>query len=360
MLSQAEIDALLSGSIEIEKRDSEERINLAEVMEQSSSGNTSSTTKHKNQDKQIKPYNFWSPDRFSKEQMRAIEMIHEDLAERLTSSLPTYLRTNLRPKVVHTEQGRFHDFLQDLGPANLFHLITLAPLPGQIVVTIGPEISYTILELQLGGKSDRRVEGRSLTEIDQLLLRGMVEHMLNDIKAAWSKLVAVEPALDDTTVNYHWVQMVMGNERVMLITFEMTIQSVTGTMNIYIPFTTLKPIASVLNPYLWIAGKKERQPTPNEQQVVLDNLSNVTLPVQVLLGQTKLTFNELLNLQLGDVVHLNQSIHKELPVKIAHSTRFMALVGKSGNHLAAQITRPVESVDNSDIRKLIGKELASM
>jgi flagellar motor switch protein FliM len=73
--------------------------------------------------KKIQVYNFWSPERFSKDQIRAVELVHEDLAERLSSSMPTFIRTSLRPRLVHTEQGRFHDFLKDLPDQSLFHLI---------------------------------------------------------------------------------------------------------------------------------------------------------------------------------------------------------------------------------------------
>lgn len=351
MLSQAEIDALLSGALEIETPNSEEKLNLAEMMGQPPAAPQTSKPQEKKDERQVQPYNFWSPDRFSKEQMRAIEMIHEDLSERLTASLPTFLRTNLRPRVVHTEQGRFHDFLQDLPPASLFHLITLAPLPGQIVLTVSPEISYMILELRLGGKSERTQQHRGLTEIDQHLLRGMVEHMLNDIKASWSKVVVVEPELDDTTVNYHWVQMVMGNERVMLVAFEMTLQSITGTMNIYIPFTLLKPIANLLNPYIWIAGQKERQSNPAERQTIIDNLSQISLPLRVLLGNADVSFSDLMHLQPGDVIRLDQHVGQDLPVVVAGRTRFMSRVGKSGSRLAAQITRVLRQNSSDSSKK---------
>jgi len=338
MLTQAEIDALLNGSIEINAPDSDEKINLAEIL-----GEKPAEQKGKQEkpERQVQAYNFWSPDRFSKEQMRAVELIHEDLAERLASSLPSFLRTNLRPRVAHTEQGRFHDFLKDLAPSSLFHIVTLAPLPGQMIITISPEISYSILELQLGGKSERGQVNRALTEIDQLLLRGMVEHMLNDIKAAWSKLIVVEPGLEDSTVNYHWVQMVMGNERVMLIAFEVTLQSVTGTMNIYIPFTLLKPIANLLNPYIWISGQKDRQPNPAEMDTALRNLSEVQLPLRVLLGNALISFSDLMNLQVGEMIQLNQSTDQDLQVRVADKTRFMGRAGRKGNRLAVQITSRV-------------------
>jgi len=333
MLSQSEIDALLSGTIEIEQSNTQGSVNLAELMD------TQSVTPGKTTSgKTVRPYNFWSPDHFSKDQMRAVELIHEDLAERLTSSLPTFVRTNLRPRVVHTEQGRFHDFLKDLPLSSLFHMITLAPLPGQMILTINPEISYVILEMRLGGQSAQGGKTRQLTEIDQFLLRALVEHMLNDFKAAWSKVVAIEPSLDDSTINQHWVQMVMGNERVMLITFELTLNNVTGLMNVYIPFLMLKPIANVLKPHTLFTGRKERQIDPKMRKLAAENLSEVKLPVRVFLGNATCTLGNLTQMKTGEVILLNTKTNQDVVVQVATRTCFKARIGKVGNHIAAQIT----------------------
>jgi flagellar motor switch protein FliM len=337
MLSQSEIDALLSGSIEIEQSDSEGSVNLAELMDKPGTpqGKTASG-------KQVHPYNFWSPDHFSKDQMRAVELVHEDLAERLTSSLPTFVRTNLRPRLVHTEQGRFHDFVKDLPPSSLFHMITLAPLPGQVILTINPEISYVILEQRLGGQSESGAKTRQLTEIDQFLLRALVEHMLNDFKASWSKVVAVEPSLNDSTTNQHWVQMIMGNERVMLITYELTLNNVTGLMNIYIPFNLLKPIANILKPQIWFTSRKEQLIDPQTRKKTAENLSEVKLDVRVFLGNAGCTFAQLSNLKPGMIIPLNTSTDEEVVVQVATRPCFKARIGKIGNQLAAQITSPVD------------------
>jgi len=344
MLSQAEIDALLAGAIEIEEHNGQGRVNLAELMGQEPTVQKAQTSSERN----VQPYNFWSPDRFSKEQMRAVEMVHEDLAERLTTSLPSFLRTNLRPRVVHIEQGRFHDFLKDLPANSLFHVITLAPLPGQMVLMISPDIGVVILEQRLGGRVDREKRERNLTEIDQSLLRGLVEHMMNDLKAAWSKVVTVEPGIEDTTVNQHWVQMMMGNERMMLVTFELTIQDTTGTMNIYIPFSMLKPIANDLNPHAWIAGKKEKSADPVARQAAMDSIYQISLPVDVLLGKTKITIQEFIDLEPGDVLKLESAPNQELPVFVANEIRFYALAGKVGNHVAAQIVRAAHAEKDDD------------
>jgi flagellar motor switch protein FliM len=247
----------------------------------------------------------------------------------------------LRPRVVHTEQGRFHDFMADLNEGTIFHLLTMNPLPGQMVVTISPDISYVILEQRLGGQVDRDARQRPLTEIDQALLRGMIEHILGDIKASWSRLAPVEPSLDDSTTNSHWVQMMLGNERVMLVILEMTIQEVSGMMNIYIPFATLKPVAQNLNPHMWISGYKDRSPDPATRNLALEGLSLVTLPVRVFLGNTRLPLSQIVNLQPGDIVRLDTPVNQDLPVQVADQTCFLGRVGRHGTRLAAQITTVV-------------------
>jgi flagellar motor switch protein FliM len=337
MLSQAEIDALLNGAIELDQKDGMDRVNLAEMMGNQPVEAPQEVVKE-GKERRITAYNFWSPDRFSKEQMRAVELVHEDLTERLTTALPTFLRTNVRPRMVHTEQGRFHDFLKDFASNTLFHMITLAPLPGQMVFTLSPNVSYMILEQRLGGKIEGRIQERPLTEIDQSLLRGLVEHMLGDIKAAWSKVVGIEPTLEDSTTNQHWVQMMMGNERVMLLTFELNVQSTTGTMNMFIPFNTLKPIANVLNPHIWIAGRKERQEDPVARQTAIDQLNRVMLPINVILGTAEIKFSEVLKLKVGDVIQLDAGVNDPLTIQVSKKNQFTGKVGRSGKHLGAQIT----------------------
>ena len=359
MLTQAEIDALLSGALQIDQSDGSTGVNLADLMGQpgaasqpaasgfpTAGGMPGAGKAHAEEGAgKIQAYNFWSPDRFSKEQMRAVELVHEDLAERLTTSLPTFLRTNLRPRLVHTEQGRFHDFLKDFPVNSLFYLMSLAPLPGQMVLTLSPNVNYIVLEQRLGGRNEGKFFDRILTDIDQALLRGLVEHMLGDIKAAWSKVVSIEPTLEDITTNQHWVQMILGNDRAMLLTFEINIQSVTGTMSIFVPFNLLKPIANELNPHLWITGRKEQQSDNSARQAAMKNLYDIGLQTRVVLGEINLPLSEILRLQPGDIIRLDTALDQELKMAVGNQTRFTVKSGKVGKQMACQVTGVIHDSD---------------
>jgi len=350
MLTQNEIDALLSGSVppvdSIEEPSSSPALPVETVPQR---------PVKKPKDTEIRPYNFWSPDRFSKEQMRGVDVMHEDLAERLATSLPPLLRTNLKPRVVFSEQGRFHDLLRDLQPGGLFHLITMAPLPGQMVITISMNINQVILEYRLGGRAERVHKKNELSEIDQMLLRDVIAHMLPDIKAAWGKIVAVQPQLEESTTNYHWVQMTMGNDKVMLIAFELVFQDTTGIMNIYIPFSMLKPVAPLLRPHAWLVGGKERSGDAETNSDAMGRLASVKVPFRVILGQTGITIGELANLHPGDILQLNTAVQDDLTVQVVNRSLFSARIGQISDRLAIQITGRAAPEANESFLSAIGQ-----
>jgi flagellar motor switch protein FliM len=340
MLSQSEIDALLKSSGENESSQDGERFSPVSLLDADSPD-----LQKKKEGKSVRPYNFWYPDRFSKEHLRAVEVLHEDLADRLGTSLPPYLRTSVRPRVVRLEQGQLHELMVDISHDSLFHIISLSPLSGQIVVTISQNVNFVILEQRLGSMGKRIHLREELTEIDQLLLRDLAEYILGDIKASWNKIITVEPRLEEST-SYHWVQMTMGKERMLQVTFEMIFQDVTGYLNIFIPFTMLKPITHLLKPHLWImSGPRERTPAEVNRREAAQRLAQMMLPLRVILGQAELTLGELANLTPGDIIPLSTPVHNELQVQVVDRPRFLALPGRIGKNLAVRITRPINPDD---------------
>jgi flagellar motor switch protein FliM len=332
MLSQSEIDNLVSNVTEDNTAQDE------------GSGGTGSekwsgeSVAEKEDDKKVRPYNFYATERFSKEQIRAVMLVHEDMAERFSSTLLPFLRSEMIFKVANLEQGRFEELVQELPEDSLFHMISLQPLPDKLVFIISPELCWVILGRLLGGDGDTTEPPGGMTEIGQSLMSMFVEQMLEDMKTAWSKFTSLEPKLDDTTLNQQWVQMKMANARVLLLTFDITLMQTSGTMSLFIPFTTLKPVANLLNPYIWITGSKEKKTNAVAQDKVLRKLKEVNLPVKVTLGNADLSLEEMMSLQVGDIIRLHSFTDGELEMDVAGRTQFKVRVGRVRNRLAVQIS----------------------
>jgi flagellar motor switch protein FliM len=109
-------------------------------------------------------------------------------------------------------------------------------------------------------------------------------------------------------------------------------------MSIFIPFNTLKPITNVLNPHIWIAGRKEQQQDPAARQRAFETTMNAVVPVKAILGNANLTLKDLMNLSVGDVIELDKNIDSPLVVQVANKKQFYARVGRSRKNLGIQIT----------------------
>lgn len=355
MLTQAEIDALLANELNAQNPPGTQGPGQPQAVGAAAEGTVAGAgpgvagdEDQAGRQRTIRPYNFWSPDLLSKEQLRAVELIHEDLAERLGTTLPAYLRTDLRLRLALVDQGRFDDLINDLPPQTLFNILTLEPLPGHAILIISDEISWVILERLLGGggRNENRDSprpgtggrgGGKLTEIGQVLLRGVVEHILAEMKVSWDKVITLTPRLEDSTLHYNRVRILMGSARVALITFELVIQGVSGTINLYIPFSMLKPIAEALNPYTWLSGREKQRQDESDRQKLREHVLDMHVPLCVILGSAEVSMADLVNLRPGDVIRLQTPVGHHLPVHIGGSVRFSAQPGLLGRKLAMRI-----------------------
>ena len=352
MLEQSEIDAMMSNKIDINNKDvckdqispdaCDDHIGKKEESENEKSNSKQlKVSGNLNKKENVQKYNFWSPERFSKDQVRAIELIHEDLCELLINSLPHFLHSDVDIQHVHSEQDRFQSFLDDSEEKTIFHVISLPPLPGEIILSITPDLCLKILDHLLGSMYDGETVNREITDIDRNLMRCLIEYILEDVKKAWSKIMAIVPRLDDSTDNKQWVQTIYGNNRVISVSYQITLSEKNGMMSFYIPFSTLKPIANLLHPHLWITEKKVKEPDKNLKMANLNSVQHVTLPVNVNLGSANVTFEDLLNLDVGDVIQLDTCVNQSLVMYVDDKVRFLTKVGKSGNKIAVQVVTPM-------------------
>ncbi|MBQ7454308.1 MAG: flagellar motor switch protein FliM, partial [Selenomonadaceae bacterium] len=64
--------------------------------------------------KKIKVYDFRRPDKFSKDQIRTLYMLHESFARMLNTYMSSHLRTLVNVDVASVEQLTYQEFVQSL------------------------------------------------------------------------------------------------------------------------------------------------------------------------------------------------------------------------------------------------------
>ena len=141
-------------------------------------------------DKKIKLYDFRRPDKFSKDQIRTISMIHETFARLSTTTLSALLRMATDIRVASVDQLTFNEFNHSIPDPTTLAVIDLPPLTGSAVIEIDPEITFAIMERVFGGNPDRKQNlRRGITEIESSIIEHIIVKLLNNITKSWSNII---------------------------------------------------------------------------------------------------------------------------------------------------------------------------
>lgn len=318
VLSQNEIDALLNA------------LSTGEVDAQEMKEDTV--------EKKVKNYDFKNPQKIAKEQLRTLEIIHENFARLFQTFLSGYLRASVRAEVLTVDQYAYSEFSNAISNPAFLSIMTMEPLSGQILLDISPNIAFAVIDRLLGGEGDQASELRNFTEIEQNLLKRMMLKTVDIISEAWDNVIILTPSLEKIETNAQFAQIVPPSETISLVTMNVTVGEIEGLLNVCIPHLVIEPILNKLNTKLWFSTTKQGA-TEEDKESLQKRIRNTKVPVTADLGATTLTVLDLLELQTGDVISLNKNVEDEVEVKVGSYRKFCGILGANKKNMAVKITR---------------------
>jgi flagellar motor switch protein FliM len=324
VLSQAEVESLLSA---MDSRDTEIIADAA-------------TSRLKQREK-ISPYDFKRPERVGKEQMRALQTMHEAFGRNFGAALSALLRTIVELKLTSVDQLTYSEFVFSLENPTCFNLINASPLEGQLILDINLSLLFPIIDRLLGGGSDSTPPARRpLTEIELRLVSRITDLFCKEMKQAWENVLDLNLSVDHVESNPQLVQIVPPNEVVVLISFELTIGDARGMMNLCIPFNAIERISTQLSSNSWVSyGKKSA--TPENIRRIGSQLSGAVVEVIVDLAETNISTADLIGLRVGDIIATEKDIDRPLVVSIEGRPKFHAKPGAFKGRKAIQVIGPI-------------------
>lgn len=296
---------------------------------------------------EVRPYDFKRPERVSKDQMRALQTLHEAFARNFGASLSGFLRTIVEVKVANCEQMTYAEFISGLPNPTSFNLIEPKPLEGQMCLEISPLIIYPIIDRLLGGtNSELFIPQRPLTQIETRLISKVTTRGLAALSEAWQSIKALQFEITATESNPQLVQIVPPNEVVIVIGFELKMASRAGTMNLCIPYNVIEPIMEDLSSQNWFAASKTAK-SPEMHSRISGQLSHAPLTVTGLLAETTITLRDLYGLSVGDLIVTEKSASGNLVLCVEDEKAFLAHIGQYKGQRAMKIVRAVQPGDRT-------------
>ncbi len=302
--------------------------------------------------RKIKIYDFKRPDKFSKEQIRTVSIMHETFARLTTTSLSANLRALVHVHVASVDQLTYEEFIRSIPNPTTLAVINMDPLKGSAVLEVDPSVTFAIIDRLFGGKGEGTKVTRDLSDIEQSVMEGIIVRILGNMREAWSQVIDLRPRLGQIETNPQFAQIVPPTEMVVLVTLETKVGEVEGMMNFCIPYLTIEPIISKLSAQYWYSSVRRGTTTEN-LNILRERLSSIEVPVVAEIGSMNLTVRDVLALSMGDVIRLsNVRTRDPMDLKVGNKPKFQCRPGVVGNKLAVQITEKLEDLSKEDFEEL--------
>jgi flagellar motor switch protein FliM len=324
ILSQEEIDALLTSAADIERASRAENA--------------------KNAKEAVIVYNFRRPDRVSKEQMRSLHFLHDRFARNVGTSLSAYLRAVTEVSILSVEQFTYSEFLMSLADPTAFYGVSMRPLEGLGALELNPNVAFTMIDRMLGGSGRGVGVNRAQTEIEQNVTDAVVKLLLENLTETWRGIVDVHFRISGRETRPQMLQVSAPNEVVVLLSFDVRIADTRGVLNFCIPAAAIEAVGGSFA-RSW--HRTRREPTPAERAALHSNLLRVRLPVAAAI-ETQLAAGELLEMRAGDILTLGHPVDQAVEVRVQGKPKFLGRPRQSGKG-AAMAVEQVLTAMHSDM-----------
>lgn len=286
---------------------------------------------------QVKNYDFARPAKFSKEHLRTLEIIFEHYGRLLYTNLPAYLRKNVQVEVMNSEAVAYSEFANALSNPVLLGIIDFAPLKGNILMDLAPNLGYAIIDRLLGGTGTSLEKKRDFSEIEITIIERIISICIDLLREPWLNVVELSPRLEKIETNSQFAQIISPSEMIAIVTLNLKIGDVEGLMNICLPYITLEPVMDKLNTKYWYSTMQDKEESAYGDKIEA-LISRAVVPLKAVLGTSSISVSDFANLQKGDIIKLDSGIEEELTVFVGNIGKFKALPGSAEENYAVRIT----------------------
>ena len=328
VLSQSEIDALLSAL---------------------SSGELTPEELPKDEEKQkIKPYDFRRPQKFSKDHIRTLELIHDNYARIISNYLTAQVRNNVKVRIESVQQITYEEFIHSVSNPTILTIFKMPPLSGSILFETSPQFVFEIVDVLLGGDGMGKYKLREFTDIDKNIIKHVNNGLISNLRLAWEDVLEVQPEIEGIETNPALNQTLAPNEPVALITFSVDMGSSNTFINICIPYLSIEKVLDKLVVQYWFQENNENLLKESKEKL-RERLNFVDIGLSAVLGDTSITVDDFLKLTVGDVIPLDVKCSEPVKLKIENEPYFYAKPGIIGKNMGVQILDIIDKdVDNNE------------
>lgn len=286
-------------------------------------------------------YDFTQQRKLVRARMPGLKIIFDRFQRTYRQTLSSLVRKVVLVEYLQTEMQRYGEWISNLSVPSCLTILRLSPLIGQAIVSLEPAFVYTLIDSIFGGGRTgqyRKKEG-DFTSIELKMIQKLVLYCTADLEKAWSTIHELNFEFVRTDTNPEYVSIVAPSDVVVVTDIGITFEDVTSKMQIVIPLFALDPVKELLSDHTYV---EQTQPNPNWKIWLTDSIKRSKSELLVRLGSTEVSMRDVLNLNPGDTIQLNQYVADPIPMLLEGVPKFSVHMGTHCGQQAVQIKEVFE------------------
>lgn len=290
----------------------------------------------------VKEYDFRTPKKFTKEQIKSLESIFDGYARYLSSYFTGLLRLYCKVDVVSIEEQKYYEFNNALPDYVMMAIADLGIKYDDIdsstaIIQMSNSLTYMMIDRLLGGKGDYQSSDRDFTEIEVNIMTDIMTKIIGYIKEAWENHIETNPVLLNIETNSRVVSAAGPDDTMIIAIMEVTINEAKSIISFCMSAISLDAImhkfSSKYNTGKRFIASREKE----RKDSIMSTLGETDLKCTAVLGETELDLCDVLTLQVDDIIPLNKKIDENVLLKIGETCWFDGKLGTFNNKKAFKV-----------------------
>jgi flagellar motor switch protein FliM len=293
----------------------------------------------------VKTYDFRRPAKFSNEQLRTLQAIHENVGRIAAARLSSFLRGTVVIQLAGTDQLIFDDYITQLSLPTELVVMNSPGLAGPFMIDMDLGFALAAVDRLLGGPGRIPSERHEPTPIEADLIARIVAHLPHALNEGWSHLQTLDVTVAESALTPILLRIAAPAEVVAVMTYEVRFAGQTAPMTICYPYATLEPLMPRLAATMWYAQRRAVAGNAGIREILESEVRSVEIPVAASFRAVDIPVEALSELRPGDVIRFDEHFDEPVLIAVSDQAQAWAIPGRVGDRVALRLVSPLQPME---------------
>lgn len=281
------------------------------------------------EEKRIRDYDFKKPKKFTKEHLRCLNTVNENIIRIFSSNISSMLRAFCEIEMLKMEECRYMEYLNMLPDKTFIGLISMNVDESDCtaIVHFPSSVNYFIIDILLGGDGHGYNFTRGFTDIEIAILDNFYKKITGFFAESWKSLMDVNCELYGNETNPRLAQFISLDDSVIVLSFQIKIRDIADKFSFCIPSINLDEMLRTTLSKNAKNNKPEDEKEKVRREAISSSLNESAMELTAVLDTVMLDVHDIVGLEVSDVIQLKKKIDDNIILTVEGEPKFSAKLG---------------------------------